>query len=482
MQGTSSNHKKMNQWAAAVAVIALLWAASVFCGCDPVLFWQRKGHLTDILSQMIPPDMAYVREVLGPLAATIRMSVTGTVLGAFLGLLAAPVCAACTGMPAPARHLLRLLIQVLRAFPALILALLATFFFGLGTFAGTAAITVYTFAIIARLTYEDMERAPISAFRALTAMGVSPGKASYRALLPEVLSSYLTNTLYLLETNVRHSAILGYVGAGGLGLLLNEKISWREYDKVGTILLLLLIAVLIIERIGAWLTEIACGRKKLSRAGLRSLGIVCSLIFLICLIGVGLPDFEHTSLSLIRSMLTGLVHIDWSFFCSLTSEGLPYLLLETIGIALLGTVSGMLAALPVSFLASRRLMGETLPGRLISGLFTFLIALIRSVPFLIYGLIFIRVCGPGAFTGILTMGFCSIGLLSKRITQAIDALDLGPYRALQAMGIPWLIRIRYAILPQLMPAFISAVLYRFDVNTREAAILGIVGAGGIGGD
>ena len=73
-----------------------------------------------------------------------------------------------------------------------------------------------------------------------------------------------------------------------------------------------------------------------------------------------------------------------------------------------------------------------------------------------------------------------MGLLSKRFTEAIEALDFRAYHALEAMGVPLLLRIRYAVLPQLLPAFASAVLSRFDVNIREASVLGLVGAGGIG--
>ena len=74
----------------------------------------------------------------------------------------------------------------------------------------------------------------------------------------------------------------------------------------------------------------------------------------------------------------------------------------------------------------------------------------------------------------------SVGLLSKRFTEAIESLDFRAYHALESMGVPLLLRIRYAVLPQLLPALASAVLYRFDVNIREASVLGLVGAGGIG--
>ena len=215
----------------------LFFTAARFTGCSPALFWARRSHLTDLLSAMLPPEWGYAPRILAPLLATLQMSVTGTALGAFFALLLAPFCTEALHTPRSLRTLLRLLIQVLRSFPALILALLATFLFGLGTFSGTVAITVYTFAILTRLTYEDIETADLTAYRALCAMGATSARAYWRAVVPGIAPSYFSNVLYLLETNVRHSSILGYVGAGGIGLLLNEKISWLEYGKVGMILL-----------------------------------------------------------------------------------------------------------------------------------------------------------------------------------------------------------------------------------------------------
>ena len=200
---------------------------------------------------MLPPDWGYAPRILTPLLATVQMSVTGTALGSFLALLLAPLCAENLHAPKPLRWTLRLLVQVLRSFPTLILALLATFLFGLGTFSGTVAITVYTFAILTRLTYEDIESAELASYHALCAMGAAPAKVYWRAVVPGIAPSYFSNVLYLLETNVRHSSILGYVGAGGIGLLLNEKISWLEYGKVGMILFFLFLTVCVIEGISS---------------------------------------------------------------------------------------------------------------------------------------------------------------------------------------------------------------------------------------
>lgn len=463
------------RWFRALAFLLLFLAAARFTDCSVSQFWGRRSHLTDIVSAMFPPDWGYAPRILSPLLATVQMSVTGTALGALMSLLLAPLCAENLHMPRMVRLALRLVIQVLRSFPTLILALLATFLFGLGTFSGTVAITIYTFAIMTRLTYEDIETAALEPYHALCAMGTTPSKAYFRAIVPGIAPSYFANVLYLLETNVRHSSILGYVGAGGIGLLLNEKISWREYSKVGMILLLLFLTVCVIEGISGFLSQVVREERSLSPKGRHLFTWAAVLLILICTLGIQPPDFSHTSMQAVGAMLSGLTRPDWSFFFRTDTSGLGYLLLETVCIALVGTCVGMVLALPLSFLSTSRLMTKP-----VALLFRTVIMAIRSVPFLIYGLIFIRVSGPGPFTGVLTLGICSVGLLSKRFTEAIEALDFRAYHALEAMGIPLLLRVRYAVLPQIIPAFASAVLYRFDVNIREASVLGLVGAGGIG--
>ena len=463
------------RWFRALAFLLLFLAAARLTDCSVAQFWGRRSHLTDIVSAMFPPDWGYAPRILSPLLATVQMSVTGTALGALMSLLLAPLCAGNLHTPRMVRLALRLVIQVLRSFPTLILALLATFLFGLGTFSGTVAITIYTFAIMTRLTYEDIETAALEPYHALCAMGTAPSKAYFRAIVPGIAPSYFANVLYLLETNVRHSSILGYVGAGGIGLLLNEKISWREYSKVGMILLLLFLTVCVIEGISGFLSQVVREERSLSPKGRRFFTWAAVLLILICTLGIQPPDFSHTSMQAVGAMLSGLTRPDWSFFFRTDTSGLGYLLLETVCIALVGTCVGMVLALPLSFLSTSRLMTKP-----VALLFRAVIMAIRSVPFLIYGLIFIRVSGPGPFTGVLTLGICSVGLLSKRFTEAIEALDFRAYHALETMGIPLLLRVRYAVLPQIIPAFASAVLYRFDVNIREASVLGLVGAGGIG--
>lgn len=455
--------------------LVLFVLAARFTGCDPGRFWERRSHLTDLVLGMFPPDLSYIPRILGPLLSTIQMSVTGTAAGSFCALLLSPLAAGNLDFFPPLKSFLRILIQILRSFPALILALSATFLFGLGTFAGTAAITVYTFAIMTRLTYEDIETAPTGPYRALCSMGIPPYPAYLHSMVPEIAPAFFTNVLYLLETNVRHSSILGYVGAGGIGLLLNEKISWLEYEKVGMILLLLFMTVCIMEGISRFLTSLIETERPIKKHTARILVAVLVVLLFFCAASTAAPDFSRTSPAALKNMVLGFLMPDLHFFFSVGKDGLGYLLLETVCISFVGTVIGAVFAVPLAFLNTRRF--AALP---VSVLFRALIMAIRSVPFFIYGLIFIRVSGPGPFTGVLTLAVCSIGLLTKRFTESLDSLDPGPYHALISMGVPPIPAICHGVLPQLGPAFFSAVLYRFDVNIREAAVLGLVGAGGIG--
>ena len=105
---------------------------------------------------------------------------------------------------------------------------------------------------------------------------------------------------------------------------------------------------------------------------------------------------------------------------------------------------------------------------------------IRTIPAFVYGLMFIRVTGPGPFAGLLTMSVCSIGMISKMFIESIEDLDGRILESLDASGCTTFQKIRYGIVPQISADFASTLIYRFDMNLRDTTVLGLVGAGGIG--
>lgn len=180
-------------------------------------------------------------------------------------------------------------------------------------------------------------------------------------------------------------------------------------------------------------------------------------------------------LAVAGNILSGIFHPDTKLLLTFGTDGVPYLLLETFCIAFLGTVVGAVISLPLSFLSATNLVPRS-----IAVIGRGLIAAIRTIPAFVYGLMFIRVTGPGPFAGLLTMSLCSIGMVSKMYIESIEDLDKRILESLDAAGCTTFQKIRYGILPQLMPDFISTIIYRFDMNLRDATVLGLVGAGGIG--
>lgn len=182
-----------------------------------------------------------------------------------------------------------------------------------------------------------------------------------------------------------------------------------------------------------------------------------------------------SGVSVAANIIKGIFNPDTKMLFNLTTAGVPYLLLETMCIAFLGTIVGAILSVPLSFLSATNLVP-----RPIALAFRAFIMAIRTIPAFVYGLMFIRVTGPGAFAGLLTMSVCSIGMVSKMFIEVIEDLDTKILESLDAAGCTMFQKIRYGILPQLFPDFMSTIIYRFDMNLRDATVLGLVGAGGIG--
>ena len=175
------------------------------------------------------------------------------------------------------------------------------------------------------------------------------------------------------------------------------------------------------------------------------------------------------------SILSGIFHPDMELLLNFTDEGVLYLMLETVCIAFLGTVVGAILSIPFSLISASNLMPKPIAfvGRMC-------IMAIRTVPSLVYALTFVRVSGMAPFAGLMTMALSSIGMVSKMYIEAIEDMDVKILEALEAAGCTTFQKVRYGILPQLIPSFASTAIYRFDINLRDATVLGLVGAGGYG--
>lgn len=184
---------------------------------------------------------------------------------------------------------------------------------------------------------------------------------------------------------------------------------------------------------------------------------------------------EKNGFTVIQSILKGMINPSWNLIFSTARGSIPQLILETVTIAFLGTLFGMVLALPLSFVSASNIVPKW-----ISMAGVFLITVIRTFPPFVYGLLIIVVTGAGPFAGVLTLAITSVGMLSKLFIEAIEDLDQGIIESLDASGCTSFQKVRYGIIPQLFSNFVSITIYRFEINVKNASILGLVDAGGIG--
>ncbi|MDZ4174847.1 MAG: phosphonate ABC transporter, permease protein PhnE [Hydrogenophaga sp.] len=202
------------------------------------------------LAEFVPPDTApeFLKKVALGTWETLAMSALGTVLAALAGLaLALPASRLHEGDAAHGRAPTRLLLNALRSIPELVWAALLLISAGLGPFAGTLALALHTTGVLGRLFAEAIENAPPGPGDALRAQGVGNGRVFLYATLPQVLPQLMSYTLYRWENNIRAAAVLGVVGAGGLGQLLAFHMGLFHMNKTATILAAMLLLVAFVD-------------------------------------------------------------------------------------------------------------------------------------------------------------------------------------------------------------------------------------------
>jgi phosphonate transport system permease protein len=183
-------------------------------------------------------------------------------------------------------------------------------------------------------------------------------------------------------------------------------------------------------------------------------------------------------------ILTAFLHPDFSIVrpgSGSFNEGLiEHYVIETLAIAVVGTVIGTLVAIPTSFLAARNLMRRNAITTAVYFLVRTIMSVTRSIPTLFWGLLLVTVVSLGPFPGVLAVAIFSFGLMSKLFSEAIEAIDWGQVEALSATGASFPQVVVNGVVPQVTPYLVAHLLYTFEVNVHSATILGTIGAGGIG--
>ena len=238
VQYTLENGKTVSQKRSRLPLILIVLLVSTIIAGEVTGFSLRTlinriSYFFVILGDMIPPDWSYMPRIWGPLMDTIKMSLLGSFIGAVLCIPFSVLCSSNLISNRLVTGFFKLFYSVVRTLPTLVIALIATYIFGLGTF--------------------EIETVDMGSYEALEALGMARISAIRYSVWPQVLPGFISTVLFCFEGNVRYASILGYVGAGGLGIILNERIGWMEYARVGMILLSLFVTVVIIEYISSYL-------------------------------------------------------------------------------------------------------------------------------------------------------------------------------------------------------------------------------------
>lgn len=235
----------------AVCVIAL-WITGFF---DVNRLIEGGPALAQLVDEMTPPDFARWRRWLWPLVDTLAMSIAGTALAVVLSLPLALLAAPNTAPNRATRQAARLLLSALRSVPEIILGVIFVAAVGFGALPGVLALALHSVGMVGKFYAEAIEHVDDKPVEAARAAGCGPMATILHAVLPQVAPQLADITIYRWEYHFRASAVLGIVGAGGIGFELIAALRLLKYDEVSAILLSILACVVVVDTIGALLRK-----------------------------------------------------------------------------------------------------------------------------------------------------------------------------------------------------------------------------------
>jgi phosphonate transport system permease protein len=239
---------------AALAVVLLLTAATLSpwaIGFDADAIARNWRNGADRIVTLFSPDWSFFPRTVEPMLETLQMAVVATVVGAAVALPVSMWAARPTNPDRWTRGAVRLALNVVRAVPELLYAAVLVAMVGVGALPGVVALVLFNVGIIVKMvseTIDGSDRGPLEAGRAA---GATQTQINRTIALPDMLPSFVNQTLYVLELNVRASSVLGLVGAGGLGLLVDAVRTYYRYDQLSLIILEILVAVLVIDLVSS---------------------------------------------------------------------------------------------------------------------------------------------------------------------------------------------------------------------------------------
>lgn len=435
--------------------------------------------LSRFSSRVFPPDFSEIVEILPLFNQTLLMTLWGTTIGALLAFIASLFFGnkQLSGSKV-SRILVTAVAIVSRSVPDLLIALIFVAIVGAGTLAGIFALAISSIGMFVRLLSTRIEEISIDRSTPFVATGMSRTKLRAAFVSREIWPYFVSIFGYRLDINLRAAATLGLAGAGGVGVALKMAFGSLNYPTAMAIVIVIAVGLLLIELISNQVSrklegEISDSKFNQSPIFKSARFVALSILGIYMITGLLKSIFDsHFDQQSIGKFIAAIFSPD---FVSRGSD-IWNAILQSVSLALLGTFFGCILALLVGIGGSRR---SGLPSWVFYFSRVFLV-LKRSAPTILFAIVFVIIFGMGSLAGIaaLTLGVGGIG--AKFIADSLDQIpqnDLLPVRALGLSKAQFLFS---GILRISLPTVVKHLLYMLELNVRYAAILGIIGVGGIG--
>lgn len=503
-------------WGVAIGVAVLLSIGRA--GLDPSEVVNRRGwsQVSAFIRAMVSPELSgdFLRLTLRESAVTASYALLGTAVALVIGLIGGVLLterlwAPLSGfgdrpssrlLPSPPRvgwGLTRLLFAIPRSVHEVVFGLLLVNILGLDPLVAVLAIGIPFGAVTAKVFSELLDEVPASTDQVLRASGAGRFTALVFGIFPAAFGDLLSYSFYRLECAIRSAAVLGIIGAGGLGFQLALSFQSLRYNEMWTLLWALVIisgladrwSSLVRRRRNSAAVEMHLDRGTTTVAPRQDPVLRASVFAATALIPISLLwlDIDVRTIWSQRARTLGreLVSDAWppeigvGGWGGLITDGL-----DTIALAVLSIAIAWTGASVIAFLAARRVTEQPSTGdRVLAvlGLLTrFVLLVARSVPPPVWAFIVVFVVFPGLWPGAIALGLYNLGVLGRLQSEVVENVDDRPAQVLRAAGAGAVAVAAYSTLPAVSGRFVSLGLYRWEVAIRETVIVGVVGAAGLG--
>ena len=475
-------------WCTVAMVAAVVVLCFIYLGIDPLrLFMVTPTFVSYVAINFFPPSFNNVQVYISAVLHTVAFAVVGTFISAILSFIFGLLMAEAITPFSALRIVVRCIMTFMRNIPVIIWVSLMVFIFGIGSMVGLVALVLATTGFLSRSYAESINEIAAKKLEPLRASGVSTPGLIIHGLMPEFAPAWINWTLFTFEINIRASAILGMVGAGGMGVLIQMHLNLRNFNEVATLILMLILIVLCTE----FLANII--RKKIMIAGIhqQKLGLtkisvlptsvrIFRVLVTLAAIGIFIVSLNYLNLDVARFIarlenFPRIMRLLLQINPGMILSGLRQFIVSfTMGVV--GLVLGGLLAFVLAFLAADNIT----PFKPLAVCIKAFVSIVRAVPSLVIILMIVAAIGFGYTTGVAGLTLSTMGYLTKAFIATIEEQDKGIIIAMRASGANWGQIIVHGLLPAVITGFLAWIAIRLETSVAESISLGVVGAGGIG--